>query len=1022
MFRILESQAPAKQTATDTINTLCSRLQSATLLEDRRAAILGLRSFAKDYPASVASGALRGLINSLRNDGEDVDTTKVVLETLLMLFSPAENSPEASDEIALWLSDEFTQRQDNITALLDLLDTRDFHSRLYSLQLMSHICAARPERTQECIFTAPLGISRLVNVLSDAREPVRNEALVLLIALTPSSPELQKVVAFENAFERIFSLIEAEGSLTHGSEVVEDCLSLLANLLQLNISNQSYFRETGCVKRLVKLLADATREQEAEEDIPPWILAHRDKNLWGLLAIVQIFLVRGAVSTPANQVAFWQNGVMEQVLRTAFSQEFNVKITAKALATCADLIRENPTLQEKFADIEVSWGPKPRVDHLTNGDAKKNGPQKINVIEALLKLTLEPAPIHFLDARLAACECMKAFFAKHSGIRLHVLRRAIDGHISGNDQIPNILSILAEPPDSRGNADPYQTWMASVLMFHLVFEDPEAKAIAMKVTEGDAESGEEVITCVQTIVGNLITGIQRGDDERISVGYLMLLCGWLFEDPDVVNDFLGEGSSIQTLIQETKQRRIPSVLLPGLCAFLLGIIYEFSTKDSPISRETLHQLLTNGLGREQYINKITKLREFPLVRDFEVLPQTSHGELDGGLPDVFFDRTFIEFLKDNFSRIIRAIDRDPGFEIPVVVNGIQKGISRELVDSLRAEVEDRGQALQKLESDLLSLERKLEQEQLDHRRTKDSTALELSQIKQINETLQRNHEEELAELEERHQQAKNELLRQHSEQLRAIDNRLKETSANYEREYTIRERHEAEVAELKKTIQAMESDYEKERSSFRERKEAEVAELKKTIEALESNYEKERSSLRERNEAEIAELKKTIQDLESDYEQKYNGIQQLNEAEAAELKKTIQSLESKLDEVSKDRDQDLRTAQEEYSSKISRLEERAERAEKKAKEAEERARKAEEALKQVQMALEKAQAEVQEKEKARKEAQGELEDLLIVFGDLEAKRNQDKKRLKELGQEVSEAEEDDDEEDGEDKEDGEEAD
>lgn len=92
MFRILESQAPAKQTATDTINTLSSRLQNATLLEDRRAAILGLRSFAKTYPASVASGALRDLINSLRRDAEDVDTIKAVLETLLMLFSPDENS------------------------------------------------------------------------------------------------------------------------------------------------------------------------------------------------------------------------------------------------------------------------------------------------------------------------------------------------------------------------------------------------------------------------------------------------------------------------------------------------------------------------------------------------------------------------------------------------------------------------------------------------------------------------------------------------------------------------------------------------------------------------------------------------------------------------------------------------------------------------------------------------------------------------------------------------------------------
>ena len=109
MFRILESQAPAKQSAEDTISTLSGRLQSATLLEDRRAAILGLRSFAKLYPASVASGALRNLINSLGSDGEDVDTTKIVLETLLMLFSPDESSPEASDDIALWLADEFTQ-------------------------------------------------------------------------------------------------------------------------------------------------------------------------------------------------------------------------------------------------------------------------------------------------------------------------------------------------------------------------------------------------------------------------------------------------------------------------------------------------------------------------------------------------------------------------------------------------------------------------------------------------------------------------------------------------------------------------------------------------------------------------------------------------------------------------------------------------------------------------------------------------------------------------------------------------
>lgn len=89
---VLDAQAPPKQYASGTIDTYANRLVNATLLEDRRQAILGLRSFAKEYPASVASGGLRGLISSLTKDIDDVDTGKIVLETLLALFNPNENS------------------------------------------------------------------------------------------------------------------------------------------------------------------------------------------------------------------------------------------------------------------------------------------------------------------------------------------------------------------------------------------------------------------------------------------------------------------------------------------------------------------------------------------------------------------------------------------------------------------------------------------------------------------------------------------------------------------------------------------------------------------------------------------------------------------------------------------------------------------------------------------------------------------------------------------------------------------
>jgi hypothetical protein len=92
MLRMLEAQAPAKQTATDAISTLSSRLNNATLLEDRRASINALRSFAKDYPASVASGSLRALIACLSRDVDDIDTVKPVLETLLGLFNPSKQS------------------------------------------------------------------------------------------------------------------------------------------------------------------------------------------------------------------------------------------------------------------------------------------------------------------------------------------------------------------------------------------------------------------------------------------------------------------------------------------------------------------------------------------------------------------------------------------------------------------------------------------------------------------------------------------------------------------------------------------------------------------------------------------------------------------------------------------------------------------------------------------------------------------------------------------------------------------
>ncbi|KAK0390032.1 hypothetical protein NLU13_3605 [Sarocladium strictum] len=1013
MFSI--STAPAKQSVGDTITTLSGRLSSATLLEDRRAAILGLRSFAKDFPASVASGALRSLIGSLSKDGEDVDTVKVVLETLLTLFSPNEESPEASDEIALWLADEFTQRQENVTLLLDFIETNDFYSRLYSLQLLGAILSARTERTEECIFTAPLGISRLVAVLDDPREAVRNEGITLLTYLTPSSVDIQKLVAFENAFEKLFSIIAEDGSLTEGGRTVEDCLILLANLLRRNASNQALFRESGCVSKLANLLSGLLRvRNDLTADVAGWAETQRNRNVYAFLAVVRLFLGRRFAGRTQNQAAFWKHGLSFHVLQLAFNHDAEAQIRAEALMTCADMIRGNASIQESFAQLMVT-SPLHVPDQAKD---QANGLSQVYVIDGLLDLTLNLAELGAFDVRFAACECLQAYFAHHEDVRLHFLGRAIEGYQAHHDESANVLSVLLRSDTTTKVTDPYRMWFAAVITFHLLHNNPTAKAKALGLTEGDTESGEEVVTVVQTIAAHFFSGIRRDDDVRILVASLMLLCGWLFEDLDAVNDFLSEGSNIQSLIQIVTQSSVAGGdLVQGLCALLLGITYEFSTKDSPIPRATLHSILTSRVDKEKYADRLAKLRSHPLIRDFEVTPQRLGSSPPGELPEVFLDATFVEFLKDNYSRISRALDREPGLEISVVTNGVQKGISRELVDSLRIQVDEKEKALQEVQAALAALEGKLVQEQADHRRTKESVASEVSKAQSAAENLQRAHDAELRKLQSQlsakdveHQKA----IARSQSQLSTKDNDHQKEIAKLKTQFSTKENEaQKEMAKLKSQISTKESEAQKE-----------INKLKAQFSAKESDHHKELSRLKaeisakdEDHEQQLAQVKKTV-------EQDAERVQRRTQAEIADLKATISRLEVDLMKANKAKTQELQALKDEHSAALAKEKKRADDAENKVKANDGKLKEADQKSKDYAEELEKAQQKTDElrtkaaetasalaaANKAKDSTQSELDDLLLVFTELEEKVSKYKNRLVELGEAVSDAEDDDEEE------------
>jgi hypothetical protein len=606
------------------------------------------------------------------------------------------------------------------------------------------------------------------------------------------------------------------------------------------------------------------------------------------------------------------------------------------------MIRGNARLQEGFAQLQVSPIVEPQPG--TNGDALANGVGKVYIIDALLDLMLSPASAELFNARFAACECIKAYFYNHVPIRLHFLKRAIDGHVSGEDETANVLTTLVAGPQGSQTIDPYRTWFASTLVLHLIYEDREAKDLLMKVQEGDAESGEEVVTCIQAITGNLIASLQIGEDERISVGYLMLLCGWLFEDATAVNDFLNEGSSLESLVNAASKPGADLVVIRGLCAALLGIIYEFSTKDSPISRRDLQPFLTTRLGREKYLDAITNLRQHPLVRDFEVSSHAS-SSTTSNLPDVYFDTTFVEFLKDNFSRLSRTIDRDPGLEI----HQVEQGIDRDLVDSLRGQLDEKVQALEKAQADLLAMEQKLNQGLADQRKAQDQSLMQLNTIKRINEDLHRTHDANVKKLERDHRQATLELENKHNLQLAALNNKLAQAQKEMPAAVAkTKQEYDKKLHDLNKGIDDAEARLEK-----AEEARAEALDVVQGYQATQR-----------RTKDEIAVVTQTITSLEAELKE--------SEARIGTLESDAAAKDAELEKLKADNRQ-LKTEVQDCVWKV--------------KDAEEKARKAEKG--------------VEEKEGERKKAQMELEDLFVVLGDLEEKRGRDKVCCRHILREVA---------------------
>uniref|UniRef100_A0A3Q7IQD1 Golgin candidate 6 n=1 Tax=Solanum lycopersicum TaxID=4081 RepID=A0A3Q7IQD1_SOLLC len=193
------------------VERLLDRISNGVLAEDRRAAMLELQSVVSESRAGqMAFGAMGFpvILSVLKEERDDFEMVRGALETLVGALSPIGHAKGPANEVqpTLMNSDLLSREVDNISLLLSLLSEEDFYVRYYTLQLLTALLTNSPQRLQEAILSIPRGITRLMDMLMD-REVIRNEALLLLTYLTREAEEIQKIVVFESAFEKIFKTI-----------------------------------------------------------------------------------------------------------------------------------------------------------------------------------------------------------------------------------------------------------------------------------------------------------------------------------------------------------------------------------------------------------------------------------------------------------------------------------------------------------------------------------------------------------------------------------------------------------------------------------------------------------------------------------------------------------------------------------------------------------------------------------------------------------------------------------------------
>ncbi|XP_074806488.1 general vesicular transport factor p115 isoform X1 [Natator depressus] len=621
--------AGAQPSGAETIQKLCDRVASSTLLDDRRDAVRALKSLSKKYRLEVGFQAMEHLISVLQTDRSDSEIIGYALDTLYNIVSndleeeeqddlEEENSQKQVDDLGRQFTEIFIKQQENVTLLLTFLEEFDFHVRWPGVKLLTSLLKQQGPQVQQIILVSPMGVSRLMDLLADSREVIRNDGVLLLQQLTKSNAAIQKIVAFENAFERLLDIVTDEGN-SDGGIVVEDCLLLLQNLLKNNNSNQNFFKEGSYIQRMKPWF-------EVGDDNSGWS-AQKVTNLHLMLQLVRVLVspTNPPGATSSCQKTMFHCGLLQQLCTILMATGVPADILTETINTVSEVIRGCQINQDYFASVNAP-----------------SNPPRPAIVVLLMSMVNERQPFVL---RCAVLYCFQCYLYKNQKGQGEIVSTLLPSTIDATGNSVSAGQLLC---GGLFSTDSVSNWCAAVALAHALQENATLKEQLLRVQLATS-IGNPPVSLLQQCTNIL----SQGSKVQTRVGLLMLLCTWLSDCPIAVTHFLHNSANIPFLTgQIAENLGEEEQLVQGLCALLLGIcIYYNDNSLENCRKEKLKQLIEKRIGKENFIEKLGFISKHELYSRAAQKPQPSFSSPD----HMMFDHEFTKLVKELEGIITKAI-------------------------------------------------------------------------------------------------------------------------------------------------------------------------------------------------------------------------------------------------------------------------------------------------------------------------------------------------------------------------------